>query len=245
MTKAFPTTASIGMKPTLPCDGILHAQAEARVERVRTVVAHHEQRPVGHRHRAEPLGPLRRLVEVRLVELVPVHVDEAVPHVDLVAGQTDHPLDVVGVVGLLDADLLREPVEGSPDDAAVDVLAVRRVGLLEHDDVAALGLAAEVIGDLRDEDTVVLQQGRLHRLARDEERLDDEGLDQDGQHQGHQDQPRQLAEEPQDRVALRRSAGRVVLGGRRRRSLFGLHLPRVSGSGASTLTCTSTALQEA
>ena len=62
---ALPITLSIGTNPS----------AEARVERVPSVVAHHEELALGDR----PLGERRVVLrEVRLVELLPVDADRAV-----------------------------------------------------------------------------------------------------------------------------------------------------------------------
>ena len=106
-----------------------------------------------------------------------VDVELLLLHLDDVARQADHALDVV--------------------DAVV-------VGPLEDDDVAPLGLGvlqdlgvgegdAEAVGELRDEDVVADLQRRDHRARGDLERLDDEGAQEQRHRHGHADRLRVLA----------------------------------------------------
>ena len=96
-----------------------------------------------------------------------VDVEQAFPHLDAVARQADHALDVIGGVVLRQA---------------------------EHHDVAAVRLRAEdaareqrrrqrnrivavAVGIFRDEQVIAHQQRRLHRSRGDVERLEQEGAD--------------------------------------------------------------------
>ena len=137
-----------------------------------------------------------RRAAVRLVDAVELHglqlavdVHTLVAHDDVIAGQADQALDVVG----------------------------RRVGRqAEHDHVAALRLAerddlgvehrqAQAVGELVDEDEVAVEQRRHHRVGRDAERLEQERADQ--QHdQDHREERARVLDDHRLGDGLRRAA---------------------------------------
>src|SRR5205823_4888920 len=65
-------------------------------------------------------------------------------------------------------------------------------GVLEDDDVPALGLGAEPRGELVDQDTVADPDRLLHGAGRDHERLDEERLQDEGYEDRDADQERYL-----------------------------------------------------
>ena len=176
----------------------LEAHVHRRVGRVGAVVAHHEHRALRHRadapaavagHRAEAvvLVDLARegvalLVDGRAVDREPAQVVAAD---DGVAGHADDPLHEVTARGV-EPDLLErlgDRVRRARHVAGAEPAA----RVLEDHDVAALRPTAAPVGDLLDQDPVVLDQPRLHRLRRDVERLHEERLQHDGQqHRDHQ-----------------------------------------------------------
>src|SRR4051795_3077461 len=172
-----------------------HAEAEARVQRLLSVVAEHEVHAPGN---VDLVEVCRRAPHVRLVDRDAVHVDLVVLRPDAVARRADHTLDEVRVIGLLHADTFEHPMCDPTDEAPLRLLG--GVGLGEHDHVSALWVV-EVVRNLRHEHAIVHVQRVQHRFARDVEGLDQEGLDQNRQDQRHDDQAGHLAEEPQDRIA--------------------------------------------
>ncbi len=66
---------------------------------------------------------------------------------------------------------------------------LRQLRRLEHDDLAALGVA-EVVNELVDQDPVVDVERVLHGGGRDVERLEHERPDQDGDKQRHTQEDR-------------------------------------------------------
>ena len=135
-----------------------------------------------------------------------VDVQHAVDHLDAVAGQADHALDVVGGV------VLRQP---------------------EHHDVAALGLAeapiaageqrrrqrqrimAVAVGVFRHEQVVADQQRRLHRAGRNVERLEQEGADDERDDAGVDQQPDEFADAAFFALCSAGHAHRPLVPGRR------------------------------
>src|SRR5215213_1280386 len=85
-------------QPRLPDDLLaLHRAPDARVTAVGTVIAHHKILILAKRDIA-PAARTGRLLagrEVRLIQRDAVHGHTAVLHLDAVAGDTDHALDVV------------------------------------------------------------------------------------------------------------------------------------------------------
>src|SRR5438093_8462354 len=142
----------------------------AGVAGVEAVVSHHEQLVRRHLVRSEVGERDGRILEVGLVELPAVDVDVAPFDLHGLPVGGDKPLDEVPFRGpepQAVQDRVDEPSHGAP-------LRCRRRFLGrgdEDDDVASFGLR-EVIDELRDQDAVVFQQRVLHRLRRDEERLD-------------------------------------------------------------------------
>src|SRR5690606_830756 len=67
--------------------------------------------------------------------------------------------------------------------------------------------------ELRHEHAVTHEQRVLHRLARDEERLDEERLDEEGQRERDDDDDRRLLERRERTVAPRLGGGLLDLGG--------------------------------
>ena len=95
-----------------------------------------------------------------------VHVDALVAHLDLLARQSDDPLDEVAlrVFGILEDD----------DVPAVDLLHRQQRPL------GAAGVRAE--HELVDEQMIADEQVRLHRAGRNLEGLDDERPDEQREH---------------------------------------------------------------
>src|SRR5919201_2456122 len=113
------------------------AQSESRVVRVGPVVSEHEQLTGRHVPHGEALWPdVLGSLEIGLVQLPSVDVDVAVgPLLHGVAGEPDHSLDEVLVLGSGDAEPLGDPVEEPRDDPPIGLLPGIRV--LEHDHVTA------------------------------------------------------------------------------------------------------------
>jgi hypothetical protein len=120
---------------------------------------------------------------------------------DHVARQADDPLDEVLIRGGRDARAFGDPVEEPSHDATIGFL--RRVGVGEHDDVAAPG-RMQVVDDLVDEDPVARLERGLHRRRRDEERLDQERLDEQREEERDDDERGELPKEPSGPFPLRR-----------------------------------------
>ncbi len=147
------------------------------------MVPHHPQVVLGHRHRAHRrvTAGRRARVQVGLVQRHAVDLDRAaLPALDGVAADRDHPLDeVLLVVGGQQADRAERRTDPLDERVALDpghrVQPAARV--LEDHHLTALRLGAEPRGELVDQDPVVLLQRVLHRTGGDGEGLDEEGLD--------------------------------------------------------------------
>ncbi len=169
---------------------------ETGVGRVRPVVAHHPQPPLGHGDVERSPGRGVAGVEVVLVQGHAVDGDPAllVAALDPVAADADDPLDeVLLVLGRQQSD------EGEPFLDLLDpdgVLLLRggplvlepAAGVLEHDDVPALRLGAEPRGELVDEHPVADLDRLLHGARRDDEGLYEERLEHQGDQYGHADE---------------------------------------------------------
>ena len=135
-----------------------------------------------------------------------VDMEHAVGDLDAVAGQADHPLDVIGlVVGrqLEDDDVAarRHTGENPPlerDRAEFVRLAAETDGEIE-------GISAVAIAQLVDEQIIADQQGRDHRSRGNVEWLEEEGADDEGDEQGLENDLDQIPD------ALFRLVGRLDL----------------------------------
>ena len=146
----------------------------AAVRALAPVVAHHVVVALGDLDLLGQVAEPALGVEARerLVLALPVEVDGAVDDLQAVAAHGDHALDEVRVRAA--ARRARAGRVGRVLDAAgVGVGAGRR---LEHDDVAAVGVAEAEAHAVHEHALADLER-RDHRLARDPERLDEERLD--------------------------------------------------------------------
>ncbi len=180
------------------------AHVDRGVGRVAAVVAHHEdvaRRASGptvqshcgaRRHRPVAVGAAESGRTCFSSSGCPLTSSRPllVAAVDDVAGDADHPLHQVAA-GRVEPDLgqhLGDVVGGAGRLLAAEPAA----RVLEDHDVPALRGAAEPVRRLLDQDPVVLDQARLHRLRRDVEGLDEQRLDDDRQHQRDAEQQDRL-----------------------------------------------------
>ena len=136
------------------------------VLRPAAVVTHHEDVVVGHLLRPELSATATAVdhlgIEVRLDQLGAVDEHDAVADLDRFALQGDDPLDQVArSVG-------------------------RALELVEHDDVATIGIVQSV-RQLVDEDPVAVVQRGVHRVAVDDEVREHERAHEEGDEQRHPD----------------------------------------------------------
>lgn len=166
-----------------------------RVGRVAAVVAEDEQPARGHLHLE---GELRRFVarvDVRLGQRGAVHRHPAlrVAALDGVSAEPDDPLDeVLLVVGGQQSDEGQPLLELLDDHGVALLLGVLgrepAAGVLEDDDVTALGLGTEPGGELVHQDAVADLDRVLHGARRDHEGLHQEGLEDQGYQYGDPDE---------------------------------------------------------
>src|SRR5919106_270868 len=162
------------------------------------VVAHHEVLPCGH-VRGEVPPPTALRLDVRLLEPLAVHPDDAVSLLEVIAGKADEPLH-----------------EGLPGAAALEA-AGRRGRRLEHDDLAALRIAEAIDETVREHPVRetrhaprrglrAMERG-LHRGRGNAVRVDDPGLDGKHRPDGHDDR-----DDPVDdrRPRVRQALGQPV-----------------------------------
>jgi len=114
----------------------------------------------------------------------------------MVARQPDHPLDEVLARVLRQQPHERERIAHRGLQGAL--VRLGDVGqpttrVLEHDDVTAVQVE-RARRQLADQDPVALDQGVVHRRARDEEGLHEEGLDEQRQDERAHDDDRRLAQ---------------------------------------------------
>lgn len=162
---------------------------------VAPVVTQYEQATLGHLHLE---GEVRRFVagvDVGLGQGRAVHGHPAlcVAALDRVAADPDDPLDqVLLVVGRQQADEGQPLLELLDDHGVVLLLGLLggepASGVLEDDDVTALGLGAEPRGELVHQDAVADLDRVLHGARRDHEGLHQEGLEDQGYQHGHADE---------------------------------------------------------
>ena len=93
-----------------------------------------------------------------------VQIDDAVDQLDRVAGQADHPLDIVGALAR----------RGDDDDVAALGHRAPEPALPVREDVEAGADPRPAIGIFADHQPVADQQARHHRFGRDVEGLGDE-----------------------------------------------------------------------
>src|SRR5215203_7158518 len=138
------------------------------VRRVRPVVPHYEDLPLGHLSRLVGAVERQLFVQVRLLLLLPVYQKGAATHLDLVPRQGDDALDELLVVSLTDA--------------------------LEDDDISSLGLSKAVDELVRQDPIPHLQRG-YHALGGDAKRFEDKGAHKpEDQGEGDQDCKPELGE---------------------------------------------------
>ncbi|GFH78594.1 hypothetical protein Sgou_32640 [Streptomyces gougerotii] len=119
-----------------------------------------------------------------------------------------------------------DAVTAGPHDPLDEVALTEVLGAVEDDHVPAARLVSETVGQLVDQDPVTDAQLRLHRPARDLERLEDEGAEQ--QDEDHTDgKPRG---EPASREPGRTRGARPLL-----RPGFLRDVPWSGGGGAVAL----------
>src|SRR4051794_7277394 len=205
---------------------LLDRAPDAAVGGVPTVVAHHKKLAPRDRDGLRQVARFARFVRTNkwlllLVEpsVLAFEEDAASLHVELVAPDADDALDEIGVRTLVDRLPTRSVVylHGALDLRVV-IGALRR---LEHDDVAAVGVA-EARRHPVDQDALADVERRLHRLARDPERLDEELLDAEGQPERDDDDDDELDERA---LALLRVLARCPAAG---------HWRRLSGHGGGS-----------
>src|SRR5215208_7595769 len=160
---------------------------------VPTVVAHHKKVTWRNPDLPRQVARFARFVRTNPWLVLPFAVDvhPSGLHAETVAGHPDDTLDEVRVGALRRRDLARRarPLLGALHGCVV-VGAVRR---LEDEDVATLGIA-EARRDPVDQNALPDGEGRLHRLARDPERLDEELLDPQREAESHHDDDDELDE---------------------------------------------------
>src|SRR4051812_12299865 len=196
---------------------------------VATVVAHHKKVTWRNRDFARLVTRFARSVRTNEGFVLPltVDVDPAFPNGEVVPRHPDDALDEVRVGPFLRRLLARRARTLSRTlDRGVVVRALRG---LEHEDVAAIGIA-EARRHPVDEHALADIERRLHRLARNPERLDQELLDAERQAESDDDDDDELDKRALSVLVLAGTAGvtghRRRLSGHRRRSRRG----RVGGS---------------
>ena len=133
------------------------------------------------------------VLDALALDRLAVDVEHAVAHLDLVARQADHALDVVGRLSRGSLKTTTSPRFGSrAEDAA------REERRAEGERVAAVA-----VGKLRDEQIVADQQRRLHRARGDVEGLEEEGA--------HDQRDQQRLDDDLDRLPSRLSFAFLAL----------------------------------